>query len=395
MKKKFNITVLTISFIITLIYMFTININNFENKVINIEKINGKFSELGNVKVKTLIQADRFHANKFILDNSGKFSKEKVRFDYYRGVGEEVLQDKNLFRDSIELKNWIVSENEKLKVVIANKEEQRFNMSSYKNTLNISCKDKDTNSIKKFDAELNCTGNIDLIYSTIYKEKVYLIFEHTDLQEKDHETSISLAVIDLNDKSVVESKNIEIKDKRILESVGIFQRDEKIYIPLVDRNLEYNKTVNLTMGVIDINTIEFNSIDYGIFENKDYNLRINGNVCLEDDKLFMIVDINNDIENINESKFIIFDLNENKFKENKEIKVNNSDDLKNISDFMIDNNNMIILYNNIDLESGNFSEEKYVKVIDMLTNKDVFLGKINSNILDSQWREDYHLIKNK
>ncbi|WP_010291467.1 hypothetical protein, partial [Clostridium senegalense] len=319
MKKKFNMIVLTISFIITLIYMFVININNFENKVINIEKINGKFSELGNVKIKTLTQADRFHANKFILDNSGKVSKEKVRFDYYRGVGEEVLQDKNLFRDSIELKNSIVSENEKLKVVIANKEEQRFNMSSYKNTLNISCKDKDTNSIKKFGAELNCTGNIDLIYSTIYKEKVYLIFEHTDLQEKDHETSISLAVIDVNDKSVVESKNIEIKDKRILESVGIFQRDEKIYIPLVDRYLEYNKTVNLTMGAIDINTLKFNSIDYGIFENKDYNLRINGNVCLEDDKLFMIVDINNDIENINESKFIIFDLNENKFKENKEI----------------------------------------------------------------------------
>lgn len=395
MKKKFNMIVLTISFIITLIYMFVININNFENKVINIEKINGKFSELGNVKIKTLTQADRFHANKFILDNSGKVSKEKVRFDYYRGVGEEVLQDKNLFRDSIELKNSIVSENEKLKVVIANKEEQRFNMSSYKNTLNISCKDKDTNSIKKFGAELNCTGNIDLIYSTIYKEKVYLIFEHTDLQEKDHETSISLAVIDVNDKSVVESKNIEIKDKRILESVGIFQRDEKIYIPLVDRYLEYNKTVNLTMGAIDINTLKFNSIDYGIFENKDYNLRINGNVCLEDDKLFMIVDINNDIENINESKFIIFDLNENKFKENKEIKVNNNDDLKNISDFMIDNNNMIILYNNIDLESGDFSREKYVKVIDMSTNKDVFLGKINSNILDSQWREDYHLIKNK
>ncbi|GAA0124568.1 hypothetical protein UT300019_04700 [Clostridium sp. CTA-19] len=395
MKKKFNITVLTISFIITLIYMFAININNFENKVINIEKINGKFSELGNVKVKTLTQADRFHANKFILDNSGKVSKEKVKYDYYRDVGEEVLQDKSLFRDSIELRNSIVSENEKFKVVIGNKEEQRFNMSSYKNTLNISCKDKDTNSIKKFNAELNCTGNIDLIYSTIYKEKVYLIFEHTDLQEKDHETSISLAVIDVNDKSVVESKNIEIKDKRILESVGIFQRDEKIYIPLVDRNLEYNKTVDLTMGAIDINTLEFNSIDYGIFENKDYNLRINGNVCLEDDKLFMIIDINNDIENINESKFIIFDLNENKFKENKEVKINNGDNLISISDFMVDGNNMIILYNNIDLESGNPSKEKYVKVIDMSTNKDVFLGKMNSNILESQWREDYHLIKNK
>ncbi|NEU06141.1 hypothetical protein [Clostridium senegalense] len=395
MKKKFNITVLTISFIITLIYMFAININNFENKVINIEKINGKFSELGNVKIKTLTQADRFHANKFILDNSGKVSKEKVKYDYYRDVGEEVLQDKSLFRDSIELRNSIVSENEKFKVVIGNKEEQRFNMSSYKNTLNISCKDKDTNSIKKFNVELNCTGNIDLIYSTIYKEKVYLIFEHTDLQEKDHETSISLAVIDVNDKSVVESKNIAIKDKRILESVGIFQRDEKIYIPLVDRNLEYNKTVNLTMGAIDINTLEFNSIDYGIFENKDYNLRINGNICLEDEKLFMIVDINNDIENINESKFIIFDLNENKFKENKEVKINNGDNLISISDFMVDGNNMIILYNNIDLESGNPSKEKYVKVIDMSTNKDVFLGKMNSNILESQWREDYHLIKNK
>ncbi|WP_061994682.1 hypothetical protein [Clostridium sp. ATCC 25772] len=395
MKKKFNITVLTISFIITLIYMFAININNFENKVINIEKINGKFSELGNVKIKTLTQADRFHANKFILDNSGKVSKEKVKYDYYRDVGEEVLQDKSLFRDSIELRNSIVSENEKFKVVIGNKEEQRFNMSSYKNTLNISCKDKDTNSIKKFNAELNCTGNIDLIYSTIYKEKVYLIFEHTDLQEKDHKTSISLAVIDVNDKSVVESKNIAIKDKRILESFGIFQRDEKIYIPLVDRNLEYNKTVNLTMGAIDINTLEFNSIDYGIFENKDYNLRINGNVCLEDENLFMIIDINNDIENINESKFIIFDLNENKFKENKEVKINNGDNLISISDFMVDGNNMIILYNNIDLESGNPSKEKYVKVIDMSTNKDVFLGKMNSNILESQWREDYHLIKNK
>lgn len=389
-KKKFNIITAALSLIVVVLYAICIGSNAENDKAkIEVEKINGKFSALGNIGLKTLVKESTMSATELTINSDGDKIEKDIKYDYYRGVGEEVLNDKKLYRQTLRTSQiQSISEDDQFKTIVYTSE-RNGNGDTYINTINVVYKNKENNKVKSFKHVQKNSGWIDTLYSTSVDGKVYFLTTLAGNMEKPEKVNnLILYEADLKEECVREIKTFDLGEKYINSYSRALVRGDKIYFSL-ENKVKYNSEVKVSIGCVDVKALEFNVFDTKVFNNKNFNLDLVKDYYIDGDTAYILVDLKNYVEGIKKCSLLTFDMKEDKFISNKELKLYDKIAI-NIGDFAIDDDNIIYLYTEEENKYIN-NRKTYLKILNMESGNVQFLGEVKNG----KMLQDIELVKTK
>lgn len=420
--KKNNFTKILSVILIAFMSLYIIKtcIVSSKNIDFKIEDLSGNKKVLENVQVNALGVNSKYSAKEIVIDKDGLKDLGKVPFDETLRLKPNILENKNLFRGMVYADFY---ENNKVKIAIEEKAERNNEM--WTSLLHVAYENKDNNKIKKFKVNLdeltlkvnknifNSNYHIQQIYNDEKNTYVLLRLESYTESEK-NKKQLLLTTLDLEKETIELKKEINLAEDNYSNDVFStpLVENNKMYFPITtlanslnqyEFNNEDKNEINseISIGSIDLNNYEVKyynkTLDEELLkeikkylskdmENKEnengqedlYSNSSRSNIgqlySFQNGNLFILTTINN---NLILQKF---DMVKGEYAKAINLSINNDkeEDL-NINDFLVYNNKFYFI--------ANGDEHYYLGVIDLNNNKELYLGKLLSNM------SDYYTIK--
>lgn len=385
MKTRGNSIIIGATAFIMLTYITLSVVGARENTEIEIEKINGKISQLGNVKVVAIAPYSDFKARKLIFNSNGNNEIEEIKYDRFYNVDEKVLNNKDLYRETMYPTTSF--ENSDVQIIGSgdwNEIDIAENLNSY--TINIACKEKNSGKIERIKTDKK-VYDMSLLKIQVVGNKTYLIAEEVEMSNDKMEPKLVVYNVDFKNKAIDEVKRYDVLENTRCIPSNNSVKNNKFYF-LINHNaddyLGKKSTYKISIGCINLNTLELDTVDYDLFEVNDMELDSSVQYYIEGNKLYGISTVATNYNKIKSDYFFQFDLEKNKFDIVKElgINVNTTKKEEDIIDFKVEKNKMcLLLRKKYKEDDGNpiRQSECFVKVINMDTQKEVMMAKILPN----------------